>query len=579
MQLRPITANPSQIMVEQLATAGVKYLFYNSGSREAPFFDALQEHADIHGILALHEGNVTAIAGGYAQLKLDPAVMLVHLGAGLAQSLGQFLNVWWGGLPVVIITFAGDTGSFGDRVALDLGHNFGPTAISGPLTKANWTVIEPEGLPHVIHRALQVAKTPPPGPVHIAIYDRLLGNQQVATNIIADPVQDIRAGYPDDGDVEEVARALYQARRPVFYVGDGLWKSGAQGQVMALADQFGVPITTGWGDIRSISLKHKLQCGRLDLARGTLNPDCIIGIGARHGGRGMSTDFKSFATADNLIAIGSDAANLKNIQGLNLAILADEQRTLERLEAVVSAGPLPKHLAERRAWAQKQSAAIRTSRVQASRRMEPQAGRVRPWTLEQALDGALEQMGGGLIAVEQYALSFDSLLESPQVGNNVYLRAAGPSEGYGVGGAIGLKLAAPSRPVVGLIGDGSLVYSDSGLWTAVHHGIPLLYVISNNQAYGIVAGVFGQNAHLMKERGEYAGVVLGRIDPVKLAAGFGMEGMPVQDEARLDEAINYGLNLVERERRPFLLDVRLPLGLPQGGRAAVPYCFADDGAK
>lgn len=84
MQMRPITANPSQIMIEQLAASGVKYVFNNSGSREACFFDALHVHPDIHGILALHEGSFTAIVGGYTQVQLDAAVMVVHLGAGLA---------------------------------------------------------------------------------------------------------------------------------------------------------------------------------------------------------------------------------------------------------------------------------------------------------------------------------------------------------------------------------------------------------------------------------------------------------------------------------------------------------------
>jgi thiamine pyrophosphate-dependent acetolactate synthase large subunit-like protein len=63
MQMRPITANPPQMMVEQLAASGVKYVFYNSRSREAHFFDALYVHPNIHGILGLHEGSVTAMAG------------------------------------------------------------------------------------------------------------------------------------------------------------------------------------------------------------------------------------------------------------------------------------------------------------------------------------------------------------------------------------------------------------------------------------------------------------------------------------------------------------------------------------
>ena len=88
MQMRPITANPSQVMVEQLAASGVKYVFNNSGSREALFFDALHVHPDIHGILALHEGSVAAQAGGYTQANLDPGVMLVPPRRGACPMLG-----------------------------------------------------------------------------------------------------------------------------------------------------------------------------------------------------------------------------------------------------------------------------------------------------------------------------------------------------------------------------------------------------------------------------------------------------------------------------------------------------------
>ena len=134
MPTRQMTANASHLMVEQLVASGVKYVFNNSGSREALFFNELHSRSDIHGILGLHEGTVTAMAGGYTQANLVPGVMVVHLGAGLAQCMGQLINVWTGSLPVVVITFAGDTGSFADRISLDLTHNAGPTAISAPMT-------------------------------------------------------------------------------------------------------------------------------------------------------------------------------------------------------------------------------------------------------------------------------------------------------------------------------------------------------------------------------------------------------------------------------------------------------------
>jgi thiamine pyrophosphate-dependent acetolactate synthase large subunit-like protein len=571
VQMRPMTANPSQIIVEQLAASGVKYVFYNSGSREAHFFDALHAHPAIHSILALHEGSVTAMAGGYTQVGLDPAVMVVHLGAGLAQCLGQLINIWTGSLPVMVMTFAGDTGSFADKIGLDLSHNFGPTSISVPFTKANWTVIEPEGLPQAIERAIRVAKTPPVGPVHLAIYDRLLGTQQVSTHIIEGSLAGIRAGYPDEGDVEAIARALREAERPLIYVGDGVWKSGAEAHVTALAEHFGAAVATGFGDLRGVPIKHRLHCGRLEEAMAALQPDLIVCIGVRHSGAGRPEDYQPFLSAKRVMAIGPDVENLENPPGLDLAVLADERRTLDRLQELVRRQSTPARYHERAAWAQAQAAKLRDARRKVAQAVEPQPSRVRPWVLAQALDSVLERRGGGLIMIEQFALPLDSLGGSPDAGRNVYIRPAGGSEGYGIGAAAGAKLAAPDRAVVGLVGDGSLFYADSGLWTTVHHGIPVLYVIPNNQAYGIVANYFGLADGAMKQANAYSGVVLDGIDPVQIAAGYGMEGTRVQEESGIEAAIDHGLKVVEEEQRPFLLDVRLPVGVPTGGHAAVPF--------
>ncbi|MEE8363808.1 MAG: thiamine pyrophosphate-binding protein [Dehalococcoidia bacterium] len=575
MATRQITASPSHLMVEQLVASGVKYVFYNPGSREAPFFDALHSHPDINGIVALHEGSVTAMAGGYTQVRNDPAVMTVHLGAGLAQSMGQLINVWTGSLPVVVITFAGDTGSFADRIGLDISHSFGPTSPAAPFVKASWTVIEPEGLPAAIERALRVAKTPPVGPVHLAIYDRLLGKEQVTADILEGEIPDLRAGYPSESDLESLASALHDAERPLLYVGDGVWKSGAEERLTALAEHFGAAVATTFGDARGVSVAHPLHCGRLDRAVAALDPDHIICIGVRHGGSGTPGDYAPFAGAKRVVALGSDVANLQNIPGLDLGILADERRALERLGELVLSESEPGRYDERRARARAVAAELRTERRDRLQPGSPQPGRVRPVALLDALDAELERVGGGLITTEQFATPLDCVPAKDGGGANTYIRPAGGSEGYGIGAALGAKLAAPDRPVVGLVGDGSLYYTDSGLWTGAHHGIPVLYVIPNNAAYGIVATIFGAAGGQMRESGQYAGVALEGIDPVVIAGGFGVEGERVDDETQVGDAIARGLATVEREKRPYLLDVRLPSGLPHGGRPAAPFQLAD----
>ena len=576
MQTRPITGNPSQIMIEQLAALGVRYVFNNSGSREAVFFDALHAHQEVHGILALHEGSVTAMAAGYSQVNLDPAVIVVHLGAGLAQCSGQLINVARGSLPVVVITFAGDTGSYGDAMGLDLNHSFGPTSISAPFTKASWTVIEPEGLPQAIDRALRVAVTPPVGPVHLAVYDRLLSDDQSSATIIEGGIAAPRSGYPADSDVEKLAQGLRDAQRPLLNLGDGVWKSGASAEVIAVAEHYGVPIA---GDPRSVPIKHRLHCGPLSEAAASVNPDYVFYIGVRHRSLGMANDISPIPGAQRVSAVGPDVANLKNIPGLDLAVLADERRTLQLLAGVALKDSEASRFKERLVWAEEQASSLRARRIKAAQDIAPQPSTVRPWNLIDALDNSLERMGGGHIVIEQFALPLDAINGSGDAGNNVYLSPAGGSEGYGVGATVGAKLAAPNRPVVGLVGDGSLYYADSGLWTTVHHGIPVLYVIPNNQAYGIVAENFGRAEGTMDRTGDYAGVVLDRIEPVTIAEGFGVEGEQVQDEARLSEAVDRGLRVVEEEHRPYLLDVRLPLGLPKGGKAAAPFHLANAMAR
>lgn len=574
MKRRQFTGNASQVMVEQLAASGTKYLFYNSGSREARFFDALLNHKDIHGILALHEGTVAAMAGGYSQVKSDPAVMSVHLGAGLAQSMGQFINVWAGSLPVVMLTFAGDTGSYADRITLDLGHNAGPTSIIAPMTKANWSVIEPGGIPSAFERAIKVAGTPPVGPVHMAVYDRNLGAEEFTTDIIEGPVARPRTGYPADADIEEIARTLHNAKRPVIYVGDGAWKSGAQAKLGAIADHFGAVVASMWGDLRGVSVAHPQHAGYYRQPVIDLEPDAIIAIGVRHGGSGNPSDFELFKSAERIIAVGPDVEIFENIPGLDLAVMADELRTVERLQQLVQSEQEPERYSERREWARQNAARIRSDRRTNLQSATEISGRVRPLALLDAVDAGLEKLGGGIITTEQFAVPLECVNEKADGGSVDYIRPAGGSEGFGMGAPLGAKLAAPDRPVVGLVGDGSVYYSDSALWTAAHHRIPVLYVIANNGAYGIVAGAFGGAKGTMHESGNYAGVVLDGTDIVKLSESFGVEGIKVESEDSIAGAVEHGLDTVEREGRPLLLDVRMPLGIPEGGRAAKQFQLA-----
>tara|TARA_B100001123_G_scaffold396814_1_gene479515 strand:- start:468 stop:2189 length:1722 start_codon:yes stop_codon:yes gene_type:complete len=570
MLTTPITGTPSEVLVEQLVASGIKYVFYNSGSREALFFDALNNNPNIDGILALHEGSVASMAGAYTQVNSEPAVMVVHLGAGLAQCMGQLYNIWFGGLPVVVITFAGDTGSFTDRINLDLDSSFSPASISVPMAKETWTVIEPEGLPAAVDRALRVATTPPFGPVHLAVYDKMLENQQVSTEIIHGGAKSIKAGNASDEDLGKILDALDKADKPLLYVGDGVWKSGADKLAAELATHFGVVVASPETDLRGISLKHPLHMGMSNTAFDSYEPDVIVSLGVRHQGSGKKEDNDPFRKTKQIIALGSGLEYLKNYPGLEVGIIANEKDAVSRMLEIANSDYESEKYSERR---QVSLNLVNKERTKLRDSLMPsyEKGLVRPTKLVDAIDSELERIGGGYIANEQFAARYDAVSPGLSDQNNILMKGAGGSEGWGVGAGIGAKLAAGDAPVIGLVGDGSLYYADSGLWTAVHHNIPLLYVIPNNGAYGIVAGFFGQSGGRMSDTGNYQGVVLDGIDPVKIADAFGMDGERVDDEEKLNESIKRGLEIVTKQNRPYLLDVRLPIGLPEGGVADQQY--------
>ena len=570
MITKQMTGTPSDVLVEQLVASGVKYVFYNSGSREALFFDALNNNPNINGILALHEGTVASMAGAYTQVNAEPAVMVVHLGAGLAQCMGQLYNIWFGGLPVVIITFAGDTGSFTDRINLDLDASFGPASISVPMCKETWTVIEPEGLPNAVERALRVAATPPFGPVHIAVYDKMLGDQQVTTDIIHSGGGKLNAGHASDDDLQSIVRGLDEAKNPLLYVGDGVWKSGGGYFASELASHFGVPIASPETDLRGITLKHPQHMGVFNTAVSEIKPDVIVSIGTRHQGSGKKEDLDYLNGVKSIYALGSGIEYVKNYPGLDLGVIADEGDSLKRMLEIAKSDYSLDRYDDRRKLTFQMAENWRSGRR--SSLMGPHiANKVRPAVLVDAIDSALERLGGGYITNEQFAAPYDAVEFGLAENNNIFLKGAGGSEGWGVGAAIGAKLAASDSPVIGLVGDGSLYYADSGLWTTVHHNIPLLYVISNNGAYGIVAGAFDRSGGTMSDTGIYEGVVLDGIDPVKIADAFGLEAETIDSENSIDETFDRALKIVQDENRPYLLDVRLPTGLPEGGSASQPF--------
>jgi thiamine pyrophosphate-dependent acetolactate synthase large subunit-like protein len=145
-------------------------------------------------------------------------------------------------------------------------------------------------------------------------------------------------------------------------------------------------------------------------------------------------------------------------------------------------------------------------------------------------------------------------------GGIAWTRSGGGSLGFGVGAAIGAKLAVGrDRPVVLHLGDGALTYSAAGFWTMARYNTAVLTIVSNNETYQIVRHNWAREMpdSKMVREGRYPGLYLGApsTDYVGLARAQGVDGERVESAKELEPALARGLDRVTRENRPYLLEV------------------------
>jgi len=144
----------------------------------------------------------------------------------------------------------------------------------------------------------------------------------------------------------------------------------------------------------------------------------------------------------------------------------------------------------------------------------------------------------------------------PCENEKMFLQNRGWCLGWGVGAALGAKIAAPDRQVVLSIGDGSLMYSASGFWTMARYEIPVLVVVSNNHNYETVRMSYVEYNGKMKAANRFTGMMLDNplINFVGLAKAQGWDGLRVERSADLRPALKRGIEAV-RAGTPFLIDV------------------------
>src|SRR6266540_2156420 len=556
---KTITGTGGMLLIQTLKDAGVEYLFTNPGSAETGIFAALVEDDEQRLVVGKHEGLVAAMADGYHRLSGKVGVGIAHVMGGSYQLAGQLFNAQVAGSSLLVI--AGDWASeLQDYRGLAPYPGLTQAESMRPLTKdarcAYQVSAHPEAITVATTRAIREATTPPTGPVYLSISAELLNREGLEAQIgEAAQYRIERPAAARPQTVEAIARRLGEARCPALIFGDDVWRDGAQAEAVRLAEVLEAPVFSTRQIFPNFPTRHPLYCGMYPPTKefqevSGLKPDALFLVGCQ-GVHGSVTEPTVMQIGPNPLLMGRHYPLDVAVQCELRGTLHDLGETLQRLHAADRIAGWARLRGKVRAYAR-----LLIEREENLVREHEHDALVHPSVLGAQLAEVLPRDS---MMVQESSTARTTLLPFGHRDMG-WTRSGGGSLGWGVGGAIGAKIAVGrERPVVLHLGDGALTYSAAGFWTMARYNTAVLTVVSNNDSYQIVRHNWAREVpdSKMVRDGRYPGLFLGApaTDYVALASSQGVDGERVVTVKELEPALRRGVERITRENRPYLIDV------------------------
>jgi benzoylformate decarboxylase len=421
-----------------------------------------------------------------------------------------------------------------------------------------------EDVPTLARRAVQTALAPPTGPVFLSVpVDIQLEQVEPARLELFPPYLPDRRIRPPVEAVQQAADLLAQANNPAILAGSRVMETNAVAELAALAEQLGAPVlaesTPSHGRL-PIPADHPLYAGIIpfwspDVRQRLADFDVIMAVGInvlrlyihREPARPIPEHIR-------LIHLDMDPWEIGKNYPIEVGLLGDPKAGLADLSRRLAEVAPAEQVAAARQRLESYAAARRAEQVALLAEIKSQQA-LRPLTPLTMMKALADVLPPDVAVVESAISTHHNLLEKLGVLKDPSGRFGhrGWALGWGLGCAIGVKLAWPERPVLGLLGDGSSLYGIQGLWTAAHHHIPVTFVIANNAQYKIlkVGGEVMGLPQMAQQKFLGIDLVEPEVDFVGLARSLGVEAYRVTEPVELSERVAAALNRTE----PLLLDV------------------------
>jgi len=543
------TTNPitgARFIAETLKGYGATHVFYVDAILRKTMVEL--EELGIRRVITHSEKAAAYMADGYARVARRPGVCMAQ-SVGAANLASGLQDAYLGLSPVIAIT-GKKPPLFQYRHAYqEIEH--GP--LFAPVTKYSADVATLAQLPYLLRQAYREATSGAPGPVHLDLLGHSGRPLEAAEAALPVVVEEPFTHYPafrpepEAASVEQAARAIAAAQRPVIVAGGGVRLSAAAGEVVALAEKMSIPVATsvnGKGtivDIHPLSVgvvgSYSARCANQVVAAA----DLVIYIGS-HTGDQVTHNWTVPGQGTPVVQIDIDPAEIGRSYAGAIGVVGDAKVALTRLIGALNAK------SGNQAWLERVRSLVGAWREEIEPLRQSDAVPVRPERLCQELTDALPA-NAILVADTGYSSIWTATMVDLSHPEQTYLRAAG-SLGWSFPAALGAKCAAPDRPVICFTGDGGFWYHLSELETARRHKINTVTIINNN--YALAQGI--DDIHAMYGDRPGNPEELYRFEPVcfaRIAQEMGCLGVRVEHPGEIGAAIRQAL----AAERPAVVEV------------------------
>ena len=531
----------AQALWAALVREGVTDVFGYPGGAILPAYDAMLEFP-IHHVLVRHEQGATHMADGYARASGRVGVAIATSGPGATNMVTGIATAMLDSSPIVCIT--GQVGS--KLIGSDAFQETDITGITLPITKHNYLVTRAEDVAGVIREAFAIAASGRPGPVLVDITkDAQTGSCEVDWDATVPHLTETRDdAMPGDGTAAQALALINAAERPLILAGHGVTLSGAEREIVALAEKARIPIAVTLLGIGGVPASHPLNLGMMGMhGEAWVNTaiqeaDLLLALGMRFDDR-VTGNLKTYARTAKKIHVDIDRAELNKNVRVDVAIAKDLRGAINEWLPKLAANP-------RTAWHARINDLKGDSAVRDIQNL-PDNGHLYAahvindlWRLTDGNAVVVTDVGQHQMWEAQY-YKHDaprSLITSGGLG----------TMGFALPAAIGAKMARPDAEVWVVVGDGGFQMTMCELATAVQEGLDINIAIINNGYLGMVR----QWQEFFYQR-RYAATPITGPDFYKLAQAFGIWGRTIDQRADVEQAVN------EARRQPgvSLIDFRV----------------------